>query len=58
MAHRAMVVCVSQPALKQEKDHIRQGLLRYSYSPWASNRLHNRINHRFNTHHDQRVDSR
>ena len=31
LAHRVMVVCISQPELKQEEDHIRQALLRCNY---------------------------
>ena len=51
LAHRAKVVCTSQPTLKQEEDHIRQALLRCSFPPWALNRLHTKINHRFSTNH-------
>ena len=57
LAHRARVVCTSQSTLKQEKDHIRQALLRWSYPSWALNRLYTKINHRFNTNWNQRADN-
>ena len=57
LAHRARVVCTSQIALKQEKNHIRQAPLKCSYPPWVLNTLHTKINHRFSTYRDQRKDN-
>ena len=57
LAHRARVVCKNQQTLKKEEAHIRQALLRCSYPPWVLNRLHTKINHRFNPNQVQMADN-
>ena len=58
LAHRARVVCTSQPGIKQEKDDIRQALLKCNYPPLALYILHTKINHMFSTNQTHSPDSR
>ena len=43
------MVCTSQPGLKEEEDHIRQGPFTCYYPSWTLNKLQTKINHKFST---------
>ena len=54
---QAKVVCTSQQALQKEMEHTNKALLARNFTQWAINILHNKFNHKHNSHNEHTNNS-